>query len=172
MTKVLLSAAFLVLSVTWVAAQNSDTTGSQSSQPGSSSAGQSSSQSSSSMGSGSETSVEGCLSGSGGNYTLTSSTGTTYQLTGDSDDLGKHVNQQVRVKGTQSASSASSSASPSSSTSPSSSSSSTSPSSSSGSMSPSGSSSASGSSPSGSSQASFTVSKVSKISDTCSASSK
>ena len=144
MSKVMLFAAFLLLSATWVIAQDSSTAGSQSSQSGSSS----SSQASSGMSSGSETSIEGCLSGSADNYTLTSSTGTTYQLSGASDDLSKHVNQQVRVTGTQSASSASSSSSsPSSSTSPSSSSSS-------------------------SSQPSFTVTKVTRISDSCSASNK
>jgi len=163
MSKVLLFAAFLLLSATWVVAQNSGTTGSQSSQSDSS-MGQSSSQASSSTSSGSETSVEGCLSGSAGSYTLTSSTGTTYQLNGASDDLSKHVNQQVRVRGTQSASSASSS------TSPGSASSSGTPSSSSTASTPS--SSSSSSSPSSSSQPSFTVSKVSKISDTCSTSSK
>jgi Protein of unknown function (DUF5818) len=113
MSKILLFAAFLLLSATWVVAQDSSTSGSQSGQSGSSSSSQSSG-----MSSGSESSVEGCLSGSAGSYTLTSSTGTTYQLTGENDDLGKHVNQQVRVTGTQSASSAaSSSSSPSSSSS-------------------------------------------------------
>jgi hypothetical protein len=152
MSKVLLFAAFLLLSVTWVVAQDSSTAGSQSSQPGSSSSQSdqsSSAQSSSGMSSGSETSIEGCLNGSAGNFTLISSTGITYQLTGASDDLSKHVNQQVRVRGTQSAAAAPSS------TSPTSSSSAPSPSSS-----------------SAASQTTFSVSKVSKISDTCSTSNK
>ena len=148
MSKVLLFTV-LLLSTTWIVAQDSSTSGSQSSQPGSSSSqGDQSSNAQSGMSSGSETSIEGCLSGSAGSYTLTSSTGTSYQLTG-SDDLSKHVNQQVRVKGTQSGSSASSSATPSSSSSAS-----------------------SPSSTSGASQPAFNVSKVSKISDTCSTSNK
>ena len=134
MSKVLLFTAFLLLSVTWALAQDSSAAG-QSSQSG--------------MSSGSETSIEGCLNGSAGNFTLISSTGITYQLTGASDDLSKHVNQQVRVRGTQSAAAAPSN------TSPTSSSSAPSPSSS-----------------SAASQPTFSVSKVSKIADTCSTSNK
>jgi hypothetical protein len=106
----------LLLSITWVVAQDSSTEGSQSSQPGSSSSQSdqsSSTQASSGMSSGSETSIEGCLNGSAGSYTLTSSTGSTYQLTGSTDDLSQHVNQQVRLKGTPIAVSASASTSPS-----------------------------------------------------------
>ena len=102
MSKVLLF-TILLLSTTWVIAQDSSTAGSQSSQPGSSSSQSdqsSSTQASSGMTSGSETFVEGCLNGSAGNYTLTSSTGSTYQLTGSTDELAQHVNQQVRLKGT------------------------------------------------------------------------
>jgi hypothetical protein len=109
------------------------------------------------MTSGSETSIEGCLNGSAGSYTLTSSTGSTYQLTGSTDELSQHINQQVRLKGTPITVSASASTSPggaSSSSTQSSSPSSSTPSSSS------------------SSQQSFTVSKVMKISDTCSTSNK
>jgi pectate lyase len=135
MSKVLLLAAFLLLSATWVVAQQSSTAGSQNSQSG--------------MSSGNESSIEGCLNGSAGNFTLISSTGITYQLTGASDDLAKHVNQQVRVRGTQSAATAPSN---------------TSPTSSSSAPSPSGSSAAS--------QPAFSVSKLSKIADTCSTSNK
>jgi hypothetical protein len=149
----------LLLSITWVVAQDSGTAGSQSSQ-GSSSSSQSdqssSTQASSGMKSGSETSIEGCLNGSAGSYTLTSSTGSTYQLTGSTDDLSQHLNQQVRVNGTPITVSASASTNPSeaSTSTPSSSTSSSTPSSST------------------SSQRSFTVSKVTKISDTCSTSNK
>jgi hypothetical protein len=159
MSKVLLFTV-LLLSTTWVIAQDSSTAGNQSSQPGSSSSQSdqsSSTQASSGMSSGNETSIEGCLNGSAGSYTLTSSTGSTYQLSGSTDDLSQHVNQQVRVKGTPIAVSASAS------TSPSGASSSSTPSSSPSSSSPSSSS---------SSQQSFTVSKVTKISDTCSTSNK
>ena len=159
MSKVLLF-TILLLSTTWVIAQDSSTAGSQSSQPGSSSSQSdqsSSTQASSGMTSGSETFVEGCLNGSAGSYTLTISTGSTYQLTGSTDDLSQHVNQQVRLKGTPIAVSASAS------TSPSGTSSSSTPSSSTSSSTPTSSS---------SSQQSFTVSKVTKISDTCSTSNK
>ena len=135
MSKVLLLTAFLLLSATWVVAQHSSTASSQSSQSG--------------MSSGSETSIEGCLNGSAGNFTLINSTGITYQLIGASDDLAKHVNQQVQVRGTQSAAAAPSSASPTSS-----------------------SSAPSPSSSSAASRPTFNVSKVSKISDTCSTSNK
>jgi hypothetical protein len=158
MSKVLLFTV-LLLSTTWVVAQDSSPAGSQSSQPGSSSSQSdqsNSTQASSGMSSGNETSIEGCLNGSGGSYTLTSSTG-TYQLTGSTDDLSKHVNQQVRVKGTPIAVSASAN---------------TSPSGASSSSAPSSSTSASSPSSSSASQQSFTVSKVTKISDSCSTSNK
>ena len=47
----------------------------------------------------SNTTLEGCLSGSSGNYTLTASNGMTYQLQGNTDKLNKHVGQEVKVKG-------------------------------------------------------------------------
>src|SRR5215471_9619391 len=52
-----------------------------------------------------ETTVQGCLQGSSGNYTLTSDTGTTYQLQGDTSKLSKHVGHEVEIKGATSASS-------------------------------------------------------------------
>jgi hypothetical protein len=52
------------------------------------------------------TSVEGCLGGSDGNYTLTADNGTTYQLTGDTSKLSEHVGHQVKVMGTTNAASA------------------------------------------------------------------
>src|SRR5579883_2550796 len=47
-----------------------------------------------------ETSVQGCLSGTNGNYTLTDSTGNSYQLAGDTSKLSKHVGHKVEVTGT------------------------------------------------------------------------
>ena len=92
--------------------------------------------------------VEGCLSGTDGNFTLTDKAGTTYQLQGENSELSKHVGQEVRVMGSESAAaSASSSASSTSSEA---------------SSNPSSSSSGSGNT--------ITVHKVKKISDTCSAS--
>lgn len=46
-----------------------------------------------------KTSVEGCLSGSAGSYTLTANNGTTYQLQGKDADLSKHVGQEVKISG-------------------------------------------------------------------------
>jgi hypothetical protein len=64
------------------------------------------------MNSGSETTIRGCLNSSGGGYTLTDASGTTYQLQGDTSKLASHVNNEVELKGTASgASSAGSSAS-------------------------------------------------------------
>lgn len=84
MRKLTLFAAILLLSSLWVVAQTS---------PSSSSG---SSQASSSAG---ETTIEGCLSGSGGNWTLTDSSGKTYQLQGDTSKLSDQVGHQVSIKG-------------------------------------------------------------------------
>ena len=101
----------------------------------------------------SSTSIEGCLSGSAGNFTLTDQSGKTWQLAGDTSKLSDHVGHQIRLMGTDNSSSASGSSSPSSS----------SPSSSS----PSSSTGAGAGSSSG---ATFTVNKVKMISSTCSTS--
>lgn len=55
----------------------------------------------SATGAGSEkgSAVEGCLSGSAGNFTLTDTSGTTYQLAGDTSKLSDHVGHQIRVWG-------------------------------------------------------------------------
>jgi len=50
-------------------------------------------------GSAQQLSINGCLSGSSGNYTLTDKTGNSYQLRGISADLSSHVGQQVRISG-------------------------------------------------------------------------
>jgi hypothetical protein len=46
--------------------------------------------------------VEGCLQDGNGNYTLTSATGVTYQLQGDTAVLSKHVGHEVRITGSSS----------------------------------------------------------------------
>src|SRR5215510_2614755 len=56
--------------------------------------------------------IEGCLSGSAGNWTLTDSSGKTWQLQGDDSKLSKEVGHQVKIKGSEMA--GSSGASPSS----------------------------------------------------------
>ena len=61
--------------------------------------------------SGEKQKVEGCLSGSDGNFTLTDKSGMTYSLQGENSELAKHVNQEIRVEGMASAASGSSAAS-------------------------------------------------------------
>ncbi|MFY9908100.1 MAG: hypothetical protein WBX02_18085 [Terriglobales bacterium] len=53
------------------------------------------------------TTVEGCLSGSDGNYTLTADNGTAYKLTGNTAKLSDHVGHEIKVMGTTGAASAS-----------------------------------------------------------------
>ena len=52
-------------------------------------------------------SVQGCLSGSDGNYMLTDDNGATYRLAGDTAKLSEHVGHEVKIIGTTSAGSAS-----------------------------------------------------------------
>jgi hypothetical protein len=54
--------------------------------------------------SGRQTSVEGCLQGSNGNYTLTADSGSVYQLTAHTSKLSEHVGHEVRITGTTSGS--------------------------------------------------------------------
>jgi len=76
--------SILLLSACWIVAQDSTQT---SGQTGSNS-------------SGGNTTVQGCLSGSNGNYMLTDKNGATYQLTGDTAKLSAHVGHEVRITGT------------------------------------------------------------------------
>jgi hypothetical protein len=50
--------------------------------------------------SGSQMTVQGCLGGSPGNFTLLGSDGTTYKLQGNDDQLKEHVGHTVAVTGT------------------------------------------------------------------------
>ena len=43
--------------------------------------------------------VEGCLAGSDGNYTLTDAQGVNYELTGDTSKLAEHIGHEVKVTG-------------------------------------------------------------------------
>jgi len=101
MRRLLLLLSVLLLGACWAVAQ--DTT----SQTNSSETSASSGQTSSSTASGATT-VEGCLSGSSGNYTLTDKHGNTYQLTGDTAKLSEHVGHEVKVTGTSSSASSAS----------------------------------------------------------------
>src|SRR5215470_4763111 len=49
---------------------------------------------------GSQITVQGCLGGSPGNFTLLGSDGTTYQLQGNDSELKDHVGHTVVVTGT------------------------------------------------------------------------
>jgi hypothetical protein len=116
MRKVLLLLSVLLLGACWAVAQDSSSpanpgSGAASAQAGSASS-QPSSEAASSGQTGStnangQTTVEGCLSGSSGNYTLSDKSGNTYQLTGDTAKLSEHVGHEVKVTGTSSSASAS-----------------------------------------------------------------
>jgi hypothetical protein len=152
----LLTAVLLVLSA-WVVAQDTQAGGSSS--PQSSSDQANSSQSSSNT---SQTTIEGCLAGSSGSYTLSDNSGKTYQLRGDTSKLSDHVGHQVRLKGSETGASASATTS--------SGASATANTGSSGSNPPSSSASPSGaSSPSGSASAAiqFDVKSVKHVSEHC-----
>lgn len=45
--------------------------------------------------------IEGCLAGSGGNFTLTDRSGKTFKLAGDTAQLSEHVGHTVRISGSQ-----------------------------------------------------------------------
>jgi len=83
MTKTLLLTLSLLVSAVWVQAQSHyPPTGSQT---GTTASGQ--------------TTVQGCLQGANGSYTLTDNTGMTYQLQGDNSKLRAHVGHEVQVSG-------------------------------------------------------------------------
>lgn len=94
MRQVLLCVSILLLGLTWGFAQTSGSSDATPTQSGS--AGQMGH-----AGSG-HTTVEGCLSGSNGNYTLTDKQGNTYQLTGDTAKLSEHVGHEVKIMGSES----------------------------------------------------------------------
>jgi len=87
MRQVLLIVSVLLLGLSWVVAQDSST-------PASAASG-----SQSSSGASGQMTVEGCLSGSNGNFTLTDKNGITYQLTGDKAKLSEHVGHEIKVTG-------------------------------------------------------------------------
>src|SRR5437660_9603353 len=91
MARTFLLAISLLASAAWLQAQSQyPQTGS--SQKGASASGQ--------------TTIEGCLQGSDGNYTLTDKSGTTYQLQGDTSKLSAHVGHEVQITGSTTAASA------------------------------------------------------------------
>jgi hypothetical protein len=58
--------------------------------------------------------IQGCVSGSAGSYTLTDSSGQTFQLAGDTSKLSDNVGKKVEITGTTSSSGSSTGANPSS----------------------------------------------------------
>jgi uncharacterized protein DUF5818 len=85
MARTILLALTLLASAAWVQAQSQYP--------------QSSSSQSGTSGNSGQATVQGCLQGSSGNYTLTSDSGTTYQLQGDTSKLDKHVGHEVAITG-------------------------------------------------------------------------
>src|SRR5215813_1536771 len=107
MRKLYLIASILLLSSVWLVAQSTpaqqpstDQSSPSSSSPSQSSPTQSTAPDTSQT-SNSGSSIEGCLAGSSGNYTLTDSTGKSYQLAGDTSKLTEHVGHQVRLTGSE-----------------------------------------------------------------------
>ena len=57
-------------------------------------------------------SIEGCISGAAGAFTLTDASGKTYQLGGDTTKLADQVGHQVQISGSQEAGAATSAGAP------------------------------------------------------------
>ncbi len=90
MRRLLLLVSVLLLGACWAVAQDATSPSSNSN----ASSGQTGSNASGT------TTVQGCLSGSSGNFTLTDKHGNSYQLTGDTAKLSEHVGHEVKVTGT------------------------------------------------------------------------
>jgi hypothetical protein len=89
MQKIMLFLSVVLLSMSWAVAQDASSPSS----PAAAGSGQAAQ-------SGGQMMVEGCLGGSDGNYTLSDSNGTVYQLTGDTAKLSAHVGHEVKISGT------------------------------------------------------------------------
>lgn len=91
MRKLFFPIATMFLSLAWTFAQDSSQ-GASPSSPQNSNA--------------SETTIEGCLSGSAGDYSLIDNSGKSYKLQGNTSQLSDQVGHQVRIKGTEGGASA------------------------------------------------------------------
>jgi hypothetical protein len=107
MRKVYLFTSILLLSSVWLMAQTTpSSSGSATQQP---STGQTSPSSEypsqaapdTTQTSTSNSTIEGCLAGSAGNFTLTDTAGKSWQLAGDTSKLTEHVGHQVRITGSE-----------------------------------------------------------------------
>jgi hypothetical protein len=83
MRNLLLLVSVLLLSVLWAAAQSYP---SQTGQTASSDS--------------ADRTVQGCLNGSGGNYTLTDHEGNSYKLSGEPSKLSEHLGHEIEITGT------------------------------------------------------------------------
>jgi hypothetical protein len=79
MAKTLLLALALLVPAAWLQAQESSQVGTAGSAP---------------------RTVQGCLQGSDGNYTITEKSGRTYSLLGDMSKLTAHIAHEVQITGT------------------------------------------------------------------------
>jgi hypothetical protein len=81
MRRIILLGSILLLSAVWAVAQNNSDSDSESRTTSS------------------KVTVEGCLDGAIGNYTLTDHAGASYRLTGNADTLKAHVGETMQVTG-------------------------------------------------------------------------
>ncbi len=103
MRKLSLITAILLLVSAWMLAQSSTSPSSQEYPSGAPSSAQSpaqDAQKAATQAKEAATTVEGCVGGSAGAYTLTDSSGKTYQLAGDTSKLADHVGHQMKITGT------------------------------------------------------------------------
>ena len=115
MRKWSLVTAILLLSSAWIVAQDSSKPptvpdNSQSTQQYPSSTGQQPSQTTTGTEHNAQ-SIEGCIAGAAGSFTLTDAAGKTYQLAGDTSKLADHVGHSVQIMGSEEPSSAGAAAS-------------------------------------------------------------